>query len=198
LGSNIEPEKNIRLAVKLLSWGLEVTAISTVYMTKAEKRPNDPDYYNCVAQIRTVLDPHTIKDRVLRPIEMVLGRKRTKDRYASRTIDLDLILYDDLISRGIHLVLPDPDIASRPYLAIPLRELSPHMQIPGMGAIGEIAEGFDPNAIKALPGFTQNLRREISHGRKGGRSDKNRGLDNPTPHRIGRRSESRRSSQNPP
>jgi len=84
-----------------------------------------------VVEIETNFSPEELKYKVLRKIEKDLGRRRSRDKYASRTIDLDLILYDELIVKGDNFTLPDPQIAKRPYLAIPLYELNPALVLPG-------------------------------------------------------------------
>ena len=111
LGSNIEPARNIERALARLKEQTRLLAFSTVWRSAPQERPEQDDYYNCVALIETALPPDELKNRVLRGIETELGRLRTEDRYAPRTVDLDLILYDDLVLQTDDLVLPDPDIA---------------------------------------------------------------------------------------
>jgi hypothetical protein len=75
--------------------------------------------------IETNQPPVAVKVTVLRRIEETLGRVRSEDKFAPRTIDLDLLLYDDVAMSSDMLVLPDPDLACRPFLAIPVFELEP-------------------------------------------------------------------------
>ena len=72
-----------------------------------------------------------MKFGVLRAIERELGRVRTGDAYAARTIDLDILLYDDLVVEEEGLTLPDPDICRRPFLFLPLLDLDEHLRLPG-------------------------------------------------------------------
>jgi dihydroneopterin aldolase/2-amino-4-hydroxy-6-hydroxymethyldihydropteridine diphosphokinase len=167
IGSNIDPEENVKKAVLLLAGRTTVRAVSTVYLTAAEDRPEQPPYYNCVVEIETELPAIEVKHRILRRIEAELGRMRTKDRYAARTIDLDLILYDELVTKTDDLTLPDPDITGRPYLAVPLQELEPGLTMPGSGMpIHEVAAALSRKAMKPLEGYTELLRKELSHERK--------------------------------
>ncbi len=124
VGSNIEPERNVAAAVQLLSARLMITGISTFYRTKAEAGKRQKDYYNGVIAVETELPPKELKYEVLRATEKRLGRKRTKDKFRSRTIDLDLLAYGGLRLRSRELTLPDPDIRRRPYLAAGIAELN--------------------------------------------------------------------------
>jgi 2-amino-4-hydroxy-6-hydroxymethyldihydropteridine diphosphokinase len=167
VGSNIEPAVNIERAITLLAREAQVKKISTVYLTPPVGGPAQPAYYNCVVEIETDLPYPDLKNRILRGIEVKLGRVRTQDRYAARTIDLDLILYDEVVTTSDDLTLPDPDILHRPFLAIPLRELMPGSTLPGSGlCIDDIASSFAENMIKPLAKYTKQIRKDILHDRK--------------------------------
>ncbi len=131
IGSNIDPEENVKKAIRLLTIKTQVIGISTVYLTEPEGRPGQPPFYNLVVEVETQMPPVEFKYRILRTIENDLGRIRTEDKFAPRTIDLDLILYDDLALQTEDLTLPDPEIRSRPFLAFPLGELSTDLTLPG-------------------------------------------------------------------
>lgn len=133
VGSNIQPEANIPAALDKLRRAARVTASSTFYRTAALDRPGDPDFLNGVWQIETDLSPHALKFDVLRRIEEELGRKRSADKYAPRTIDLDLIVYDNAAIAEPDLRVPDPDIRTRPFIALPLLELSPEVVLADTG-----------------------------------------------------------------
>lgn len=164
VGSNMDPADNVRRAIELLCRHVRVTGISTVYLTSAEGRPEQPFYYNCVVEVETQTPPVELKYTVLRRIEESLGRKRTEDKFAARTIDLDLILYDDLIMKNGDLTLPDPQIQRRAFLALPLQELSPGLRLPGSGLpIAEIAASLPQIAMKPLKDYTEILRKELCH-----------------------------------
>ncbi len=162
VGSNINPARNVRAAIRALAERVRVAAISTVYRTEPECRPGQPPFYNCVIEIETGLSPRTFKFQLLRGIEAALGRQRTADKDAPRTIDLDLLLYDDLVLNTSGLVLPDPDIARRPFLAIPLSELSPGLVLPGtLAPVAELAANMPPTGMRPRIAYTARLRREI-------------------------------------
>ena len=130
VGSNINPEKNVKESLRLLALQVQVLRISTVYHTAPEQRPDQPWYYNCVAEIETELRPEELKYCLLRRIEKRLGRVRTSDKFASRPIDLDIVLYGDPspTTRGISRL--DRDTARRPFIAAALLELCPDLKFP--------------------------------------------------------------------
>lgn len=159
LGSNIEPETNMLRAVESLSRLVRITGISTVYLTPPVGGMDQPDFLNCVIRAETDISPRELKFRVLRSVEVGLGRVRTRNRYASRTIDLDLLIYGDMVLSSPGLRLPDPDIFRRPFLAEPVRELSPGLTIPGSGrSIEEIVSSMDQKGMVAMNDFTKALR----------------------------------------
>ena len=131
MAGNLEPGKNLPWALDLLRERAELAAVSTFYRTAAIERPEQPDYLNGVAMVRFDGDARTLKFGVLRTIEDTLGRVRTADRYAARTIDLDLLLFGGEVVDGDGLVLPDPDLWHRPFLAAAVLELSPDLVVPG-------------------------------------------------------------------
>lgn len=162
-GSNIDPDKNIKAAVLALASHVQIVAISNVYRTDAEERPEQPRFYNCIVEIRTEIPAWDLKFQVLRTIEAALGRHRTSDRFAPRSIDLDLILYDELVVNADGLVLPDPDIGRRPFLALPLSELAPNLTLPDMSlSITEIASSLHAHKMQQLPGYTAQLREALA------------------------------------
>ncbi len=165
VGSNIEPEKNVRSALQRLGEQVTIRAVSTVYLTEPIGPAGQPPYYNCVADLKTDLTPLDLKRQVLRGIEATLGRIRTGDKYAPRTIDLDLILYDEVVMTTDELVLPDPDIFRRPFLAAAVQELAPDLVLPGSEKrISDVAPST--RAMKPLEQFTKELRKEILHERE--------------------------------
>ncbi len=162
VGSNVNPALNVRAAIRALALQVQVNAISTMYRTEPEGRRDQPSFYNCVVEITTGLAPQFLKFQVLRGIEAELARQRTSDKDAPRTIDLDLILYDDLVLNTRGLVLPDPDIARRPFLAVPLNELAPGLVLPGTRTVvAELAADLPRVKMRPLRAYTKRLRQEI-------------------------------------
>ena len=122
VGSNIDPLQNVTAALIALLKKESVVSSSTFYQTEPLGDESQPRFVNGVWQIETALSPRQIKSRLLQPIEESLGRRRTADKFAPRTIDLDLLLYNDLVVDEADLTLPHPDLA-RPFVHLPVREL---------------------------------------------------------------------------
>jgi len=123
VGSNIEPEHHIRLALEQLARHVTITGLSTFYRTPPLHRPEQPTFINGVVRIETAIPARALKFEVLRTVESRLGRVRTVDKYAPRTIDLDIVLYGSQVIAEPDLRIPDPDLRARPFLAVPLLEL---------------------------------------------------------------------------
>ncbi len=168
MGSNIAPEASIKAAMRLLAEKTRLLDVSTFYRTPAEGRPEQPDYINGVVAIETSLPPETLKHNVLRPIESRLGRRRNGDKFAARTIDLDIILYDSATAQTACAPIASKDIETRSFVAIPLAEIAPDLIIPGTGLRAwQLALRFSPSQMVPL-GLTHELRREwrIFEGRQ--------------------------------
>lgn len=167
IGSNIDPEMNVKEALRQLKKQVSLRAISTVYLTEPIGPTIQPPFYNCVIEIATQLQPQELKHAVLQRIEEVLGRKRTSDKFAPRTIDLDLLLYDDLAMTTDGLTIPDPDIVRRPFLAVALYELAPGLVLPGSNEnVDEAAATLSRDGMQPLAAYTDLLRKEILHDGK--------------------------------
>jgi len=130
LGSNIEPELNLLRAARALKSFGTLLATSRVYRNPAIAGEPQPEYLNAAVLLLTDREPEALRQE-LRTIETDLGRVRTADKFAPRTIDLDLCLYGSLTLESDELTLPDPDIDTRPYLAVTLAELDPDFVPPG-------------------------------------------------------------------
>ena len=135
IGSNIDPERNLPRSVDRLGAIGEIVAVSRVYRNPAVASTAQPDFLNAAVMIETALGPSEIK-RQLRDIETEMGRVRTDDPHAARTIDLDLCLLGDRVGRS----LPHPDIEKYAFVALPLAELAPDFVHPSLGvSLSELA-----------------------------------------------------------
>lgn len=130
IGSNIQPEQHLPQAVIRLRGLGRLTAVSVVYENPAVGGDPQAHFLNAAALVQVELSPKQIRD-ALREIEAGLGRVRTADKYAPRTIDLDLALLGNRVE--LDPPLPDPEIAELAHLAIPLAELSPDFVHPVLG-----------------------------------------------------------------
>jgi 2-amino-4-hydroxy-6-hydroxymethyldihydropteridine diphosphokinase len=163
VGANIEPHKNIRAALRILRRATPVRACSTFYRTEPLGPRDQPAYLNGVWRIETELPAADVKPMLLSPVERQLGRARTGDKYAPRPIDLDLILYDDLVIDDTILRLPHPDLL-RPFVYFPVVELLAEMSCASFGDLpGRIRRLLPPAPTSSpgepLPVFTRELRK---------------------------------------
>jgi len=148
VGSNIEPQKNILAALMALQEEARVVASSTFYRTEPIGRSDQPRFINGVWWIDTSLPPLEVRQRVLRPIEARLGRLRTQDKFGPRTIDLDLVLYNDAVVRENDLTLPHPDV-TRPFVYFPVIELLAR-------GSGDMSDDLRERMSRLLPRRPQN------------------------------------------
>ena len=142
IGSNIERESNIRAAVQMLRDRLGSLTLSSVY----ENQPigfEGENFYNLVAAFDTNEPPEAVT-AILHDIERRLGRKRGPSRLSSRTIDLDLLLYGDLVRCDAKVRIPRPEINEYACVLRPLAELAPGLIHPQTGlSYAEMWKGFD-------------------------------------------------------
>ncbi len=119
LGSNIQPELNLRRAIALLDRWFGLLEISSVWETPPVGS-DGPNFLNVAVRLRTSLDPHSLKETVLRPLERSLGRVRTEDKNAPRPIDIDIMLWGDQAM--------DDDLWRYAHAAFPVAELLPDLR----------------------------------------------------------------------
>ncbi len=136
LGSNRRSRReNLRAAIDSLRQLGEVTAVSTFHATGAVPESGvaatDPDFLNAAAAIETRLGARTVLDGLLR-IEDGLGRNRTTTPAGPRTIDLDLLLFGDLVIEAPGLIVPHPHMHRRRFVLEPLAEIAPDAWHPGL------------------------------------------------------------------
>lgn len=133
LGSNIQPEINLRKAIQRLREHLEVTAHSTAWETRAVGLTAGPNYLNACVSLVTRMTQAELIEGVIRPIEASLGRLRTEDKNSPRVIDIDLVLYDGQLLR--------PEYWEEAFMLVPLSELVPLFIHPLNGKrLAEIAQ----------------------------------------------------------
>ena len=142
LGSNINPEHNLQAAVQRLASRFRLRAVSPVYETTPVGKTDQPDFMNAAALVETDLDAAELK-QALQAIEQELGRVRTDDKNAPRTIDLDISLFNDQALEVGSRRIPDPDILRHPHIARPLADLAPQLRHPETGqTLQAIAQGL--------------------------------------------------------
>lgn len=149
-GSNVRPEHYLARAAAQLERSFHPVRFSPWYRNAAVGFAGD-DFINCVAGFETALTVHALVAR-LREIERDCDRPPHAPKWAPRTMDLDLLLYGDLVCEEDGLKLPRPDLLRRPYMLGPLADLAPQLRHPTAGAtIGELWARFDRAAHPLQP-----------------------------------------------
>jgi 2-amino-4-hydroxy-6-hydroxymethyldihydropteridine diphosphokinase len=115
LGSNIDPARNIQKALELLSQYSLILKKSQIWVTEAVGS-SGPDFLNMAIEIETNLNINEIKNNIIDPIETKLKRVRTSDKYAPRTMDIDLIIFNNKVS--------DQNIWNKLFIALPVSEIN--------------------------------------------------------------------------
>lgn len=132
LGSNIDREHNMRLAIEALRDAFGELKISPIYECAAEGFDGDP-FWNLAVEATTALQPGEI-DRTLKQIEADLGRERVgKPKFSDRTMDIDLILYGDVTGVVDGIALPRDEIDRYPFVLKPIADIAPDLPHPVNG-----------------------------------------------------------------
>jgi len=137
LGDRLDNLNRARRALRRLP-ATTLLAVSGCYETEpVGGPPGQSSYYNAVVCLTTSLEPHALL-RQTRRIERACGRVRD-ERWGPRTLDIDILLYDDRISDDPELILPHPRLHERGFVLAPLAELAPGLHLPGQGdTVGEL------------------------------------------------------------
>jgi 2-amino-4-hydroxy-6-hydroxymethyldihydropteridine diphosphokinase len=141
-GSNLEPEKNLAHACAQI-----VHAWPDAHFSRAWRNVavgfEGPDFINLVVGFSAAQPLHSVIEK-LRGIETNCGRPRYAPKWASRTMDLDVLLYGDLVEKTADYTLPRPDLLKRAFMLGPLAEIAPHVVHPlAHRTIGELWAAFD-------------------------------------------------------
>lgn len=117
-----------------------LTRRSPLYRTKPVGYADQPDFVNAIAEIETCLSPDELLDASLE-IERKHGRNRTF-KNAPRTLDLDILLYGNMVSAEPRLTLPHPRMHERAFVLVPLAEIAPDCMIPGRGRVADLVKSI--------------------------------------------------------
>ena len=128
IGSNIDKETSIRKGIADMQAVFGELELSSVYQSEAVGFEGD-DFYNLVAAFDTTADVMTISQQ-LHEIEDKNGRDRSGPRFSSRTLDLDLLVFDDLITHEDGLEIPRGEILENAFVLWPLAEIAPDLKHP--------------------------------------------------------------------
>ena len=130
LGSNQGDRAGMLAQARTLLAGPDLVLLraSHLYESAPWGVPDQPWFLNQVLEVRTVLSPQALLEQC-HAVEARLGRVRTK-RWGPRTIDVDVLLYADLVISAASLTLPHPHLRERAFVLVPLLELAPHLRLP--------------------------------------------------------------------
>ena len=161
LGANLgDAVRSLRAAVSLLQAHprIHIEDESSLYRSEPWGVQDQPAFVNAVARVETDLQPLQLLD-VLLDIEDQLGRQRTGPRWGPRTIDLDLLSYDNLLLLSPRLQIPHPRMHQRAFVLLPLLELDPDFEIPGLDRAADCLariEERERRGVVPLPDQTED------------------------------------------
>lgn len=144
LGANLgDREGTLQSAIELLGEvdGIDVVGVSAIRETDPVGVLDQPRFLNGAVAVETVLSPRELLDALLE-VERRLGRVRDGQRWGPRIVDLDLLVYDDLVVDEPGLRVPHPRLHERGFALEPLAELDPALEVPGRGPVATLLAGL--------------------------------------------------------
>jgi 2-amino-4-hydroxy-6-hydroxymethyldihydropteridine diphosphokinase len=155
LGSNLGDRKAfLDSAISTLAPAVRVSRLSPIYETIPWGYSDQDDFLNMVVEAETDLGPKQLLV-LLKGIEVKLGRQ-PRFRNGPREIDIDILLYDDVILDEVGLRIPHPRLAERAFMLVPLADLAPDLEIPGVGkTVSELLKNLDASGIRKLTDVQQ-------------------------------------------
>jgi len=151
LGSNLEnPAQQLRKALKELDRLPDTRLIkaSSLYSSKPVGPQDQPDFVNAVAQLETNLEPLALLDQ-LQALEQAHRRVRER-HWGPRTLDLDLLLFNEQVISHPRLTVPHAHMHERGFVLLPLAEISPKLTLPGKGSITDILPNIATDDLQIL------------------------------------------------
>lgn len=130
-GSNVEPQRHLRTALSALRERFGEIRCSPAYRNQAVGFQGD-DFINLVVGFQTDAPAAAVR-AALQEIEALCERPAHSPRWAPRTMDLDVLLYGDLVGEHAGMTLPRPDLVRRAYMLKPLADIAPHLLHPTLG-----------------------------------------------------------------
>jgi 2-amino-4-hydroxy-6-hydroxymethyldihydropteridine diphosphokinase len=152
LGSNLaEPAEQVTRAFRALSTLPQTRLVlqSSRYRSRPLGPVEQPDFVNAVAALLTQLDAGTLLHE-LKALESQLGRTVPVVRWGPRLIDLDLLMHGNTCSSEATLTLPHPGLAERAFVLVPLAELCPALEVPGLGSVSRLLQRLQPVELERI------------------------------------------------
>jgi 2-amino-4-hydroxy-6-hydroxymethyldihydropteridine diphosphokinase len=150
LGSNLsDPLQQIQQAISVISTHDEINtlACSSLYISQPMGPQDQPDYFNAVLKINTLLKPLALLDK-LQAIENIAGRVRKDQRWGARVLDIDILLYNNEVIKNDRLTIPHYGLQEREFVVIPLAEIDNQLQLPNGQSIATLANNIVTNGLK--------------------------------------------------
>jgi 2-amino-4-hydroxy-6-hydroxymethyldihydropteridine diphosphokinase len=148
-GNQGEVEQTLRAALRQLRASLGPLAVAPLYRSQAVSPIPQPDYLNTAALARTALPPEAVL-AVAKALERAAGR-RPGPRFGPRPLDIDLLLYDDLLSQSAEMTLPHPRLRERRFVLEPLAEIAPDLPVPPDGSpVRELLASLAPEPLERV------------------------------------------------
>jgi 2-amino-4-hydroxy-6-hydroxymethyldihydropteridine diphosphokinase len=154
LGSNVNADTHIRAGIRELEKDFENVTLSPVYASTAVGFEGD-DFINLVARVETDMHPLDLRD-YLRKLEDRFGRKRDVAKFSDRSLDIDILLYDDLVLLSPVLEIPRAEILKFSHVLKPLANLEPGLIHPTeLRSMSDIwkTSGMDDSCLRLLEDF---------------------------------------------
>ena len=155
LGSNVDADAHIRAGIRELERDFENVSLSPVYSSAAVGFEGD-DFINLVARVKTGMSPLELRE-YLRNLEDRFGRKRQVAKFSDRTLDIDILIYDDLVVFSPLLEIPRAEILKFAHVLKPLADLDPDLLHPlELRTMADIWKnsGLKDDYLKLLPSFS--------------------------------------------
>lgn len=141
-GSNVEPEKHLAAALRALAAAYGPLTLSPAYRNQAVGF-SGADFINLVVGFHTENTVMEVREQ-LQKIEAACDRPPDAPKWAPRTMDLDILLFGDLVSNEPGLVVPRPDLVRRPYMLKPVADIAPEVRHPTLGkTMRELWQAFE-------------------------------------------------------
>lgn len=154
LGSNVNAENNIRAGISALEERFSDVSLSPAYVSTAVGFEGD-DFINLVARVETDLQPTELRE-YLRDLEDRYGRQRNVPKFSDRSLDIDILLYGDLVLLSPILEIPRAEILKFAHVLKPLADLDPDILHPSeLRSLAEIwkSSGLADDCLRLLPDF---------------------------------------------
>jgi 2-amino-4-hydroxy-6-hydroxymethyldihydropteridine diphosphokinase len=152
IGSNLDdPIKQVKSGIKQLSKlpKSHLISVSQLYQSPPIESDDQPDYINAVVKLETSLAAHDLLTELER-IEFAHGRTRNTRRWGPRTLDLDLILFDDLSINTSRLIVPHPEFHKRAFVLVPLYEIEPELTLPSGKKLQELIDELSEKNLSII------------------------------------------------